>query len=232
MTAANDPLIEALGASGRTPQCPPPETFLAEEWAALDTATVARIERHVGDCTVCQAERRLAAAFVEPDGRDELAGRRLRKALDRTDIAVELATRSRRGGALPMVATAAVLGIATAILYFVLGQGPAAPPPMRGATLELIAPQSDRSAPVTRFEWQARDGAARYELTVRAPDGNPVLRRESPSSTLSLPGDDMAWQRPGTLYEWQVDAYDAQGERIATSRSARFRVLPPVEDGQ
>lgn len=235
MTHSTDSLTRVLREQQRSSECPAPEQFLPDEWAALAPDVQRTIAVHVADCAICQAERDMAHAFVDADatGTDELERQRIARVQAAVDARMQQTAqpppvRSTR----PYVAVAAVVVLGVAVMFAVLGPQRAQwpEPVMRGANVVLVAPVTDQAAPVNEFAWHPVQGAASYVLTVNEPSGATVYTEPSESPTLTLPKTQSDWQRPGTTYHWRVDAYDGSGVLVGTSGDGRFRISPATED--
>jgi hypothetical protein len=77
---------------------------------------------------------------------------------------------------------------------------------------------------VTQFTWTSSLEGASYRLTVTDPGGVPLLIRNTPETRVIVERDQAITTFPLGGYSWYVEALDANGEVIATSRTQLFDV--------
>ncbi len=224
--------------------CPPAESYLEEELAALDPAARERLEQHAESCAACTAERELTLAFEAPDGLAPAAER------DVARIARHLkrhAPHARRGGRLggfswgSLVRMPAFQLAAAAVLLIGVGMGirSSSPPPLvgdpnavvtRSSRLELVRPVGDVAAPPAELAWEAVEGAVSYRISVQGVDEVELWNASTAGSSIAVDDELAATLTPATAYLWTVEALDNAGARIAWSAPASFRIEPEARE--
>jgi hypothetical protein len=95
------------------------------------------------------------------------------------------------------------------------------------SAFSLISPVATKT-PLVRptLRWNALSGAVSYRATIRSVDGRFI--------EVSAARKQNAWSppelKPGGIFEWQVVALNASGEKIAESAIGRFAVLSRTEE--
>jgi hypothetical protein len=98
----------------------------------------------------------------------------------------------------------------------------AATPPLQtlvsssASCFDLLTPENNGQLPSTgpiNFTWQPLQGAARYVVDIKLPDGS-TLPFETSDTKLRRYAESTAI---GGTYEWQVTAYDASGATLCTA---------------
>jgi hypothetical protein len=103
------------------------------------------------------------------------------------------------------------------------GQAPREP----SLYVHMVAPRGDLPEPPAEFRWAPVPGADRY--TVRISDADavwPTFVRKTTGTSTSLTDKEGAALTPGRIHVWEVEAFDARGNLIATG-AVQFRVRPP-----
>jgi len=214
-----------------SPGCPQPEVFVAAAWDALDADERRLLERHLEDCPACAAERELARSFESPIGNDapdpdvEWVVAELARA--------RLAPAARRGRFDWGWASAAAVVLLAAGGYVALREGPpplappsARPVVLRGADIELIAPRGDIATVPVELRFAAIAGAARYQVKILGVDDGVLWEQAVPSPPATIPAIVRDTLAEAVVYRFQVEAFDANGARLAVSATASFRVVP------
>lgn len=239
--------------------CPPPETFLAEELAALTPADLARVEAHAASCAACRAERELARAFdrgVEEDAHDvDWVVARLRG--DAAGAATEPASPSAPAlpGNAPVpspvayprrrltpawtrlaAAVALVAGVGLAVFTLHDSSPPLPEPPrggpVRGGEVTGLIPNGELAEMPRELRWEPVAGAGGYRVRILTVDGTPVWETSLVSPPAALPADVAARLQRAVSYEWMVEATALDGAILARSATARLRVRPEPEPAE
>ncbi len=112
---------------------------------------------------------------------------------------------------------------------------PPAPPPLpdlaastarRGASVELVAPRGEIPELPAELRFEEVAGAGSYRIRILRVDDRVLWQSEAAASPVGLPPAARAALDAGVVYYWWVEALDAEGKAVATSRRARFRVTP------
>ena len=245
MSRTQRSVAEALRRAYEGPgSCPPPETFLAEEMAALDPEARSALERHAERCPACAAERELARAFESADAMTARESREVERMVRR----LERRTPGRKSGPARLLRFPAVGGLArspafrmavAAVLVLAIGiavqtmrtRPPALPDAavdevVRGGELVAVSPVGEVDAMADELVWQAIEGAAAYRVTLNAVDGTVLWETTGARVSEPLPESVRAQLHRAVTYVWRVDAFDAEGGRIAGSGPVEFRVRP------
>lgn len=113
------------------------------------------------------------------------------------------------------------------LMFLLTGCGGGEPestlPPAQSPTALVALIPSGEVERVSAFRWSSELAAASYRLVVLNPGGQPVLTHETPELNYALNAGEMSVFEPGG-YSWSVEARDANGEVIATSRTQLFDV--------
>jgi hypothetical protein len=227
--------------------CPPPESWLAEEQAALAPDERERLRAHLASCPACRAESELAAAFdageAAADGGEvatlvaALRGEE-RNAPARPVVSLDERRRARQARWLRLAAAAMVaLGIGLAF-QTLRAPAPTVPPEsgvMRGGALEALAPVGEVAALPGELRWEGGEEARSYRVRLESAAGDPIWQAEvaagAPGMTASiaLPVETRAELRRAVTYRWTVQALDAEGRVVAASEAVPFRAAPGPE---
>jgi hypothetical protein len=122
----------------------------------------------------------------------------------------------------------ALRALAVVAVIFVTACNREAPQPVNleglpPTALVALIPSGDVER-VDAFRWSSElTDAANYRFTVLNPGGQPVLTHETANLNYALNAGEMSVFMPGG-YSWRVEALDANGMVIATSRSQLFDV--------
>jgi hypothetical protein len=98
---------------------------------------------------------------------------------------------------------------------------------MRTGSIAVAEPEGDLAAPPRQFRWEPVAGAARYEVTVMEVDRAVLWKSATGATSLETPAKLKAGMVPRKTLLWQVSAFGAAGERLASSDAIRFRILHP-----
>jgi hypothetical protein len=226
--------------------CPPPESWLADELTALAPGERRRLEAHAAECPACSAERELAAAFdagaAEAAADDvawvtaRLAPRPAAGNAPRGAVVAFPGRRARSGAVRWLrLAAAAVLVVAAGLVFQTLNlsHGPLPEPPaggpVRGGSVEVVAPLGEQPALPAELRWRPLPGAAGYRVRLLAADGTELWREAVTTPTAALPPAVMARLHRAVSYGWNVEALAADGRVIARSETVTFRAAPEPE---
>jgi hypothetical protein len=94
---------------------------------------------------------------------------------------------------------------------------------MRGSEIEAVAPEGDIAQEPGALQWRNVTDAASYRVTILGVDGDPVWSGSAAGSPAELPDAALAAMHATVLYRWQVEAINANGQRIAWSKPTPFR---------
>ncbi|HYG61146.1 MAG TPA: zf-HC2 domain-containing protein [Thermoanaerobaculia bacterium] len=155
-------------------------------------------------------------------------------------MASALPAARRRSRFLPAMGLAAAAMLALVFgLLFQMRSAPPLPEPgagggggvMRGADLAVVAPVGEIAAVPSELRWEEIPAAHSYRWRLLSVDGSVVWEETASGSPVRLPQALVRSLHPAVAYTWTVEALDTQGDRIATSTPARFRVRPAGENG-
>ena len=116
------------------------------------------------------------------------------------------------------------LAVAAASLFLVLRPAPVPPIEVRGSELQALKPAGNVTS-VTEFFWTSPYAAPKYRIIVRHPAGAVILQLESPRESAPLDAESRAKLAAGA-YEWIVDALDATGAVVSSSKPQAFTIAP------
>jgi len=236
--------------------CPPPETFLVEELAALTAAERARVEEHAAACPACSAERELARAFdrgaeegtqdvdwVVARLRGETAGAAAKPSsapavsgnAPAGAVVAFPGRRMARAWTRLAAAAALVAGVGLAI-HTVYDTSPPLPNPpnggtVRGGEVSRLTPNGELAETPRELRWEPVAGAGGYRVRILTVDGTPVWETSLASPPAVLSEDVTARLQRAVSYEWMVEATAPDGTIFARSATARLRVRPAPEPG-
>jgi len=133
------------------------------------------------------------------------------------------------------LAAAAALALALGLGAYVL-RAPQPPPlpdrpaggAVRGAVVTGLDPSGELDAAPAALTWEPAAGAARYRVTLLAPDDAVLWQGEIAAPPAPLPEAVMPLSS-AVAYRWQIEALDAEGRAVARSERATFRVRPEPE---
>lgn len=176
-------------------------------------------ERVLGHLAACDACRRRLVALVREAPVDAPSAFDPQVFAPRGLQAYGAAARRTRRTWMGLGGLAAAAALVMAVW---LRPGPPVPPTgttdIRSTELQAIAPVG-RVGAVSEFRWASPFAAARYRLTIRDAADAIVLTLETPAERVTLDESQRARLAPGS-YRWSVDALDASGAVIASSRPA------------
>ena len=92
--------------------------------------------------------------------------------------------------------------------------------------VHMVAPRGEVPEPPVEFRWMPVPGADRY--TVRISDADavwPTFVRKTTGTSAPLTDKEAAALTPGRIHVWEVEAFDARGNLMATG-AVQFRVRP------
>jgi hypothetical protein len=119
----------------------------------------------------------------------------------------------------------AAVAVATAIVVVVpRGQSVVPSGVVRGSELAAAAPAGPVAA-VGEFSWVSPFDTAAYRVTVLDAAGAVAFSTFTSQPRVTMPRNQAARLAPGR-YSWTVQAFDAQGRRIAVSRPQSFEITP------
>ena len=96
---------------------------------------------------------------------------------------------------------------------------------MRGARVEVLAPEGQLAEVPQTFRWREVDQAVSYRVTLLAVDDSVLWSGDSLVSSLDLPTALRQELHPAVRYRWQVQALGPTGP-MATSALVDFRIDP------
>lgn len=200
--------------------CPPPESFLEAEMAALPEDERRRLTEHAESCAACTAEWELARLFdAVPQGRLVAFPSR------------PPAPRPARRPSWQWAAAASMLFLVGMSFYLARPVAPPLPAPqageVRGSRIELVAPLGDVAAVPAELRWEPVTGAAAYRVRLLAVDDTALWETRVDRPAAPLPAEAGSRLQRAVTYRWTVEALAADGRRLALSEPGTFR-MPPV----
>lgn len=168
-------------------------------------------ERVLGHLVVCEACRQ---RLIEKVGAGDAVAFDIARFAAR---GVEVYAQPRRRFALWIGAGGVVA--AAALLMLSLRPPSDGPSSVRGSDIRARVPV-DEVASVTEFRWTSPVNAAKYHIRVTSAAGS-VIEGESTTETWTPPA---GLQLPAGSYTWTIDALDAAGNVIISSRPQAFEV--------
>jgi len=245
MSKSQPTLAEALRrAYESSDSCPPPEVFLAEEMAALDAETRARVDSHAERCPACAAERDLARTFESSESMTPSESRDVERVV--RGLKLGAPTRKNDSGLARLLRFPALGGLQrspafrvamAAVLVLVVGfavqtmrtgapelPGTVVDTVVRGGQLEVISPVGEIAVEADAFVWQASEAATSYVVTLKAVDDTVLWETTSEQRSVGLPESVRSQLHRAVTYAWKVEAFDAEGARVAGSGWVDFRV--------
>jgi hypothetical protein len=91
-----------------------------------------------------------------------------------------------------------------------------------------IAPLGDLDRAPAQLRWEAVPGAASYRVRVLEVDGTEVWSSNVPAATADIPTDLAAKMIPGRAFQWEAEARDASGKRIASTGLQNFHIVTTI----
>jgi len=233
----SDPIRRALSGG---PGCPPLEALAAP-------SPEAAVQRHLDSCPHCQNElamfQQFEAAELRSGEATDLAW--VEAELDRRRVpALQLSWIDRIRASLGTMflpeyrgrlsfATVAALLIVAGIALYVPSRGVRnpevdSPAVWRSGQVIAIAPLGDLDRAPTQLRWEAVPGAASYRVRVLEVDGTEVWSSNVPAATADIPADLAAKMIPGRAFQWEVEARNASGKRIASTGLQNFHIVTTI----
>jgi hypothetical protein len=126
-----------------------------------------------------------------------------------------------------------VIGVAAGGVYLLtMNEAPALPGRVdtrggevtRSLAITVRGPLGELDEAPPRLEWQAVDGAARYQARVFEVDRTELWSMSTTVADVDLPDRVRGSLVPGRTFVWDVTAYDASGAAIAESGQQSFRI--------
>ncbi len=244
---------ELLRASlDRTSECPPVEA-LAHMLDRPEGAD-AKMRTHADSCAFCKTELRMLETFREAEipASDAAAvqqiAARLRVQSTRAQSAqirpgVSVATPSSSSWIERMIQRVfgagwlqpAALALAGALLVIAIGlqlrhRSPlldttAGSDVFRSGTFSISSPVGDLQNVPSEIRWEAVPSAAKYEVHFMEVDHRELWKGISTQSSIEVPAEVRPRIVPLKTLLLEVDAFDANGRKVAQSEVVRFRVL-------
>lgn len=183
------------------------------------------------------APEELASAVVEARSRVGERGQGPTALARHEDVEIrhEAPRRGSRFAVTPAARLAAalvlVLGAGALLPRLELG-APSLPAPgpdvaRRSATVSPLAPVGAVAALPSELGWHPVVGAGAYGVRLSGVDGTVLWRAEVDAPRAELPAEIAASLHPAVTYFWNVEAFDAEGRRVASSGPVRFSTAPP-----
>jgi hypothetical protein len=222
-------------ALGRTGECPDVEALAARE---LSPET----KQHLESCLRCRTElatlREFEAMDVRPAEMESvqwIGGELQRRSSEifveaAPPVAVPPAPR-RLFPAWRILAMGALALVLVAVgLYWRSGTTQPLPvsseaPVWRSGQIALLEPLGDVTAPPREFRWEAVAGAASYRLHLQEVDGIEIWTADSVEAKIAASAGIAAKLTPGRAFQWNVEARNAAGEKLATGSLQSFHIL-------
>lgn len=124
----------------------------------------------------------------------------------------------------PAYGLAAFAVVIVAAAFWVARPAPGTDDGIRSAELLAVSPAGTGSA--TEFRWESPFDVPRYRITIAGASGAVVHVVTVASSPWPLDDDTKRRLTAGAVYSWRVEALDAAGDVVATSRPSAFRFTP------
>ncbi len=199
----------------------------------------AQSRQHTADCSYCGTELALLREFTEG------ASASPAEAAVVSSIERQLRTnapwrgsQSAKRGWLPAWLSWTTAGLSAAaamavVLLVVLSRSPQPPVGPLDSTADVlraggvveIAPLGDMTTAPTILRWQPLAGAAQYRVRLLDVAQAEVWTTAVSTAELAIPAPAQALMLPRKTLFWQIDALDAQGKTIGSSRAEQFRVV-------
>jgi len=234
-----DELIRA--ALQRTAACPPVESLELYLHKADP-----RIAAHLQSCAYCATELQLLESFhsAEISAEDAAAVNAITQRLKRS------ASQERRppqeqpkswwrfGGSWlrpAMLASAAILVVAAIGLQLRRG----GPPELRhiasqtndvfrAQTVTILSPHGDLQTPPEDVRWEPEPSAVTYQVRLLEVDGHELWTAKGANTNMPFPPAIRALMVPAKTLSLSVEAFNAQGQKVATSGIVSFRILQKI----
>lgn len=132
--------------------------------------------------------------------------------------------------ALPAAGLAASLLLAAVALFLIMQRpgevslGPAGGDLLRSEVIALRQPLGLLTSPPQTLAWEEVQGASSYRVVILTVDRSPLWQQETEAVSAQIPQQIRGEMSPSRRFLWQVTAYSPQGERLAASEVASFRV--------
>jgi hypothetical protein len=185
--------------------CPPPEQLWAFARGELERADGESLILHIGECTACASECRMA--------RDLVAESR--------SVATPVSAKKTRfpRAWIPLAAAAAVVVGMLGLWQYHLSSRQATSPVLRTPMSDWIRPLTDQDLPLPRdgftLRWTPGPEGTTYDVLVTTEDLDPLAqasRLERPELQLAAEALD---DRPaGSRVLWQITAHPPEGPRV------------------
>ncbi len=242
---------ELLRASlDRTSECPPVEALanLLDRPEGAD----AKMRTHADSCAFCKTELRMLETFREAEipasdaaAVQQITGR-LRAPSAQIRPGVSVATPSSSSWTERMIEgifgagwlRPAALALAGALLVIAIGlqlrhRSPlldttAGSDVFRSGTFSISSPVGDLQSVPGEIRWEAVPSAAKYEVHFMEVDHRELWKGISTQASIEIPVDVRPRMVPLKTLLLEVDAFDANGRKVAQSEVVRFRVLQNV----
>lgn len=231
-------------------ECPPPEIYLEAELVSLPPEERRRVEEHAERCPACGSERALARLFERGPAAEGSERRDVERIVNRlrSSRAGGDAAPRRTGRILRFPSVAELLRrpgtrlAAAAVLVAVLGIGfqvlRSGPPPLpgagegvrRGGAVEVLEPVGAQAELPAELQWLPVDGAAAYRVELIAVDDAVLWEGTVEAPPAALPAAVRQQLRRAVEYRWRVEALDADGHLVGSSRAVSFRVVPTPQE--
>lgn len=223
-------------ALARTAECPPLEEIESD-----------RAKSHVDACAFCKTELALLKSFRDAE---VAPGDAAAIAQITAQITAKLRERSAVAGARAVESPPswierifgqrwlrpAALALAGALLIAAvtlelrhrspeLNSGANGTDVLRSGALAISSPVGDVQTPPEEIRWEAVAGAARYRVHLMEVDQHELWSGEAATAQIAIPADVRKQIVPLKTLLIEVDALDANGNKVAQSEVVRFRVL-------
>lgn len=215
---------------GPSADCPSDQDLLTGLHAPADAATESR-ERHVTACPYCTARLELFRTFESG-----------KPARDEEQVVSAIVSRLRRESparpqpwwyrlSRPRILAPAALVLAAASVLMVVNIKPRSSnldlpvdTVLRSASVTAIAPLGDLPRAPEELRWQPVAGAARYQVEIVEVDRTKLWASQTDSTSVNVPLNVRAEIVPLKTLRWEVTAFDAAGNSIASSGLRSFTV--------
>jgi hypothetical protein len=240
---------ELLRASlDRTSECPPVEALanMLDRPEGADAKTRA----HTASCAFCKTELRMLEAFREAEipasdaeAVQQITGRlRAPSAQIRPGVSIAPPLSSSPSWTERIFGAGwlrpAALALAGALLIIAIGLQLRQRSPLldttagsdvfRSGTFSISSPVGDLQNVPSEIRWETVPSAANYEVHFMEVDHSELWKGTSTQASLEIPADVRPRIVPLKTLLLEIDAFDANGRKVAQSEVVRFRVLQNV----